>query len=180
MAARGKVKKLDEAGLWSYALRALGRRAHSAHELKQKLARRAESPAALNATLAKLGEYSLADDRKFSEAYATARLRNQGFGRRRVLRDLQSRRVAPEIAKHAVEGAFSGTDEEQLIQQFLERKYRGKDLAKFLAEEKNLASAYRRLQAAGFGSSASIAALKRHAQREESWEEPEEDTYIDR
>jgi regulatory protein len=175
MASRSKLKKLDEAGLWSYALKALGRRAHSVYELKQKLAERAESPADVNATLAKLREYGLADDRKFSETFASARLQNQGFGRFRVLRDLQARRVSGEVARHAVEGVFSGTDEPQLAQQFLERKYRGKDLTKLLSEDKNLASVYRRLRAAGFSGKSSIAALKYYARRAELSEEPEEE-----
>ncbi len=144
-------------------MRALGQRAHSATELRQKLSRRAESPADVNAAMAKLREYGFADDQKFSEAFAASRLQNQGFGRFRVLRDLQSKRVAPAVAEDAVEKTFAGTDEPDLIQRFLERKYRGKDLAEFFKEEKNLASAYRRLRTAGFSSSGSLSVLKRYA-----------------
>jgi regulatory protein len=50
-----------------------------------------------------------------------------------------------------------------LIEDFLKRKYRGKQLGAFLAEEKNLAGAYRRLRYAGFSSGASIRVLKRFA-----------------
>jgi len=173
MAARAKPKKLDEDGLWSYALRALGQRAHSANELKQKLAQRAQSPGVLSATLAKLREYGFTDDAKFSEAFAARRLQNEGFGRYRVLRDLRSRRVAPALAEQAVEKAFSGTDEQDLIQQFLTRKYRGKDLTSFLSEEKNLASAYRRLRTAGFSSGRVLSVLKRYTRKAEDWSELE-------
>jgi regulatory protein len=174
MAARAQSKKLDENGLWSYALRALGQRAHSTGDLKRKLAPRAESPVVLAATLAKLREYGFTDDSKFSEAFATARLQNQGFGRARVLRDLRSRRVAPSIAEQAVQKAFHGTDEKQLIHQFLARKYRGKKLSDFLREEKNLAAAYRRLRTAGFSSSSVLTVLRQYSTKADDWEDAEE------
>lgn len=174
MAARGKAKKLDEHGLWEYALRALGRRAHSAGELKQKLAMRAESTSALNATLAKLREYGFTDDGKFSETFAAARLENKGFGRGRVLRELRLRRVAPGLAEQAVEKVFRGTNEQQLVRQFLERKFRGKDLNDFLAQEKNFAAAYRRLRMAGFSSSHVLAVLRQYSSKADDWEEAEE------
>lgn len=175
MAARGGLKKLDAEALWSYALRALQRKPHSRQELKQKLSQRAQSIADLNSALVKLREYGFIDDRKFSEAFAEARLRNQGFGRMRVARELRAKRVAPEVAAEAVDRAFSGTDEKQLVEQFLARKYRGKNLASFLAEEKNVASVYRRLRLAGFGSSALLAVLRRYSKRTDEWSEAEQE-----
>ncbi len=175
MARSGRPKKLDAQQLWDYALRVLGQRAQSAAEVRQKLLRRAASPADVSAAMLKLQEYGLSDDAKFSEAFAVSRVRNRGFGRYRVLRDLQAKRVSSKIAQTAVEEAFAGTDEAQLIEAFLQRKYRGKDLALFLKQEKNLATVYRRLRTAGFTSSGSIAVLKRHASGVEDFEEaPEE------
>ncbi|MBV9760417.1 MAG: RecX family transcriptional regulator [Acidobacteriaceae bacterium] len=170
MALRAQPRKLDEDGLWSYALRALGQRAHSAYELKQKLAARAQSPIVLNATLAKLREYGFTDDRKFSETLASARLRNQGFGRSRVLRELRAKRVSSSIAERAVETAFAGADEQDLIHQFLARKYRGKNLKQYLAEDKNLAGAYRRLRAAGFNGARVLAVLKQYTAKADDWD----------
>jgi regulatory protein len=164
--------KLDEKSLWEYALRALSQRAHSAGEIEQKLLKRSQSAQDSNAVLAKLREYGLVDDRRFSEAFASARLQNNGFGRFRVLNDLRRKRVAPAIAETAVNQAFTGTDEQQLVEQYLKRKYRNVDLRQFLKEEKNLASAYRRLRMAGFSSGSSMAVLKRYSQRVEDWSEP--------
>jgi regulatory protein len=175
MAAHSRPKKLDAEGLWSYALHTLARKSHSVQELKRKLSGRAHSAADLNATLAKLREYGFADDRKFSEAFAVSRMQNQGFGRLRVLRDLRSKRVASTIAGQAVDRVFSGTDEQQLIQRFLERKYRGKNLSDFLAQEKNLVSAYRRLRTAGFRGDTSLAVLRRYTTRVEEWSDVEEE-----
>ena len=174
MALRGRPKKLDFDALWSYALGVLGRRAHSAGELKQKLTRRAESYPDVDAILAKLRVYGFTDDRKFSESLAAARLQNQGFGRARVLRELNARRVTPSIAQRAVEDAFAGTDELGLVQQFLNRKYRGRNLAEFLSEEKNMANVYRRLRTAGFSSRAVLTVLKRHNHHAADFDEPEE------
>ena len=101
-----KTPKLDESALWDYALRALSQRAHSANDLKQKLARRSESPEGVTAVMAKLHEYGMADDKKFSETFASSRLQNQGFGRSRVLQDLRTRRVSGGVAEKAVEQDF--------------------------------------------------------------------------
>lgn len=174
MATDRRSKKLDSEALWNYALRALGQRAHSTAELKQKLLRRANSPHDVSALMTRLHEYGLADDKKFSESFASSRLANDGFGRFRVLRDLRAKKVPPSIAERAVSDAFAGTDEQQLAETFLLRKYRGKDLAAFLSEEKNLASAYRRLRAAGFRSNVALSVLKRYSRRAEDWSDLEE------
>jgi regulatory protein len=162
MANRG-VKRLNTEELWEYALRVLAIRPHSEAELRQKLSRRAAAPENVTATLARLREYGFADDRKFSELFAASRLQNQGFGRFRVLRDLRNKRVSSAVAEQAVSEAFAGTDEAELANNFLQRKYRGKNLSEFLSEEKNLAAAYRRLRTAGFRSGVALSVLKRHA-----------------
>ncbi len=174
MAPVRRPKKLDPDALWNYALRVLGDRAHAAAELRRKLLQRAQSPSDVSAVMAKLHDYGLTDDKKFSESFASSRLANQGLGRFRVLRDLRSKQVASHVAEEAVAAVFAETDEQQLAEKFLVRKYRGKDLPAFLAEEKNLAAAYRRLRTAGFSSNATLSVLKRFSRRAEEWEEPDE------
>jgi regulatory protein len=162
---------LDPDGLWDYALKTLARRAHSAGELRAKLARRAQEPQDVAAVLGKLREYGLADDAKFSETYAVSRMQNEGFGRLRVLRELRAKRVAGPVAARAVEKTFAETNESELIEQFLSRKYRKVDLRQYLSEEKNLANAYRRLVAAGFSGRGALSVLKRFSRLEQDWEE---------
>lgn len=169
---RTRPTKLGEEALWDHALKILSRRAQSANELKAKLSQRADSPASVTAVMQKLREYGYTDDQKFSEAFATSRLQNEGFGKFRVLRDLQSKRVSSGVAQQAVAKIFEDSDEKELIDTYLARKYRSVVLYDFLQLEKNVASAYRRLRTAGFSSSASLAALKRHGQRSVDWEEP--------
>ena len=82
-----------------------------------------------------------------------------------------ARRVAPAVAKQAAEAAFEGADEVAMIEAFLKRKYRGKDLGALLKEEKHLASAYRKLRTAGFSTGNSIKVLKLHAAQAELLED---------
>jgi regulatory protein len=175
MATRGKPRKLDAEGLWQYALRTLGMRAHSVNELRQKLARRADSPAAVTETMDKLSGYGLTDDAKFSEALAATRLQNKGFGRFRVLNELRAKRVASTVAESAIDAAYAGTDEGELIKKFLDRKYRGKDLATLLKEPKNIGSVYRRLRLAGFTSDGSLLVLKTYSTQIDELSPPPED-----
>src|ERR1700693_5145772 len=162
-----KPKLFQETELLNYAVRVLGGRAHSSGELREKLRRRAERAEDVDAVLAKLKELNYLDDQRFAENYAAARLQNQGLGKMRVLRDLRQRRVAPKLAEQVTEQTYQKTNETDLIEEFLRRKYRGKELGVFLSEEKNLAGAFRRLRYAGFSAGQSIRVLKRFANQPE-------------
>ncbi len=162
MPFRKSPVKLAGQALWDYALRLLALRPHSQGELRQKVARRAATPADTAEVLERLREYGMADDDKFSEMFATARLQNQGFGKMRVLRDLRTKRVSAKVAEEAIGKVFASTDELALVGDFLNRKYRGKDLSAFLQEDKNLMSAYRRLRLAGFASGSCMTVLRRY------------------
>jgi regulatory protein len=167
-------KRLTPEALWEYALHVLGNRAHSSAELRKKLQRRAQSSLDVSSVMSKLREYGLADDKKFSESYASAKLANSGMGRFRVLKELRAKQVSPNIAQQAVASVFAGTNEEKLAESFLLRKYRGKDMVAFLANEKNLAGAYRRLRTGGFSSGATLSVLKRYSRRAEDFDEADE------
>src|ERR1700687_4083893 len=132
-----KPKLFQNAELLDYAVRALGGRAHSTGELREKLRRRAERPEDVDAVLVKLKELGYLDDRRCAENYAAARLENQGLGKMRVLRDLRQRRLAPQLAEQVAEKTYQETNEAELIGEFLKRRYRGKKLGEFLGEEKN-------------------------------------------
>jgi len=170
-----KAKKLNSAELWEYALRILHVRAYSARELERKLRLRSESPAATADVMTKLREYSLLDDKRFAEVYAQSRLESQGLGANRVLRDLRARSVPADVANVAVGDVYAETNEQELIQKYLERKFRGKNLPEYLSEEKHLASAFRRLRTAGFSSGASIKALRRFADKASELDDMDED-----
>ncbi len=172
-----KPKQLDREGLLEYALRTLTARALSSGEMRQRLLRRTQTAADVDATLDRLKEYGYLNDQKFADSFAAGRRENQGFGKQRVLRDLRQRRVAPALAEKAVAGAFSGTEEEALILEYLKRKFRKLDLAVYLAEPAKLNSVFRKLRYAGFSAGTSIRVLRRYTelanQLEDSGQEPE-------
>jgi regulatory protein len=161
---------LDRDKLLNVALRALAARAHSAGELREKLRRRTRNEADVEAVLAKIKEAGYLNDRRFAESFAAARLEDQGLGKMRVLRDLRQKRVAPELAAQVTEKTYAETNEADLIEEFLRRKYRGKKLGEFLSEPKNLAAAFRRLRYAGFSAGQSIRVLKRFSNQAEELE----------
>lgn len=160
-----KARKLAAEELFHYALSLLGGRALSAGEVRSRLNRRAADPADIEPALARLREYGFVDDEKFAEGYATARRDSGIAGKARVLRDLRQRSVSSGVAEKAVTEVFSDVDEVAAVEQWLKRKYRSVVLSEYLRDEKHLASAYRRLRYAGFGSSAAIGVLKRYASK---------------
>lgn len=168
-------KLLNRDALMEYAARALAARAQSASELRTRLRKKAAVKEDVDEVLAYLKESGYADDKRFAGAFAEWRRENQGMGRARVVRDLMARKVAPQVAQAAVEAAYKGSDEVELIANFLARKYRGKDLKALLADPKQLASAYRKLRTAGFGGATSIRVLKRYANAADEIEEAPED-----
>ncbi len=120
--AKRQPQPLDREKLLNVALRALGGRAHSSGELRDKLRRRAQNNEDVDAVLAKLKEAGYLNDQRFAENYACARLQNQGLGKMRVLRDLRQRRVAPKLAEQVTDKTYEQTDEANLIEEFLRRK----------------------------------------------------------
>lgn len=165
-----KPAKLDLDGLINYAGRSLAQRAQSMGELRTRLKQRAARPEDVAEAIARLKDAGFLNDKKFADSFANWRRDNQGLGQARVMRDLLTRRVAPAVAKQAIQVAYAGVDEIGLIESFLARKYRGKDLGQFLIEEKNLAAAYRKLRTAGFSPGNSIRVLKKYAAETERLE----------
>ena len=168
-------RPLDLEGLLNYAARALSSRAQSSGELREKLRRRALKREDVDEVMRRLKDSGYLNDKRFAESFANWRKENDGLGKTRVMRDLMSRRVAPAVAKQAAETAYKQVDEIAMIEKFLERKYRGKNLGSLLTEEKHLASAYRKLRTAGFSTGNSIRILKRYAAEAERLEEIEPD-----
>jgi regulatory protein len=158
-----KDTRLNAEALWAYALKSLGGRAHSTGELREKLRRRAERVADVDDVLSRLKEHGYLDDRRFAEGFAAARLSNDRFGRTRVMQDLRQRRVAPSLAESTVQKLYEDVNEEALIEEFVRRKYRLASRENLFQEDKDLASAYRRLVRAGFRTGDILRVLKRFA-----------------
>jgi len=162
---------LDIDGLLSYSARILSVWSLTVSELRQKLTKRAAQPASVDEVIRRLQENNYLNDQAFAESFANWRRENEGHGKARVVRDLMARRVSSEVAAKAAQAAYAGADEETMIEQYLQRKYRGHNLAELLCDEKRLASAFRRLRTAGFSAGGSIKVLKRYAAQAEQLED---------
>ncbi len=160
---RKQPRKLDASELKQYALRLLAGRSLSIGELRAKLALRALEAASIEPLLADLGEWNLVDDTRFAQHYTRLRIEGDGHGRGRVLRDLRLRKVDAPLAEQTVAAAFEHVDEVEQIERFLARRLRTVDLPVYLREEKHLASVYRKLRHAGFGSANVIRVLRRYS-----------------
>ena len=90
---------LNEAGLYDYAVKALGRQMRSEAELRRLMQSRVEpgehGEAAIAAVVARLKEQRYLDDQSFAETYARLRQQNQKLGVRRVRQDCNKRASAP-------------------------------------------------------------------------------------
>jgi len=140
---------LNEAGLFDYAVKALGRHMRSEAELRRLMKTRVEpdarGEAAIAAVVAQLKEMRYLDDQSFAETYARLRQENEKLGARRVRNDLRQKGIRADVVEQAVEARYGEANEEALARQHLERKRIKKP-----ANEKETARVMRRLVAAGF------------------------------
>jgi regulatory protein len=161
-----KKEPLNEAGLYDYAVKALGRRMRTEAELRRLMGTRADpgerGEAAVRAVLARLKEHGYLNDRSFAETYARLRQENEKLGARRVRQDLQQKGVRVEVIEEAVSARYGETNEEALAREHLERKRIRKP-----ENERETARVVRRLVAAGFKTGTIYGILRR-------WNVPEE------
>jgi regulatory protein len=162
-----KPRLLDREALLQYALKSLAGRAQSAGELRERLRRRAANQNDVAPILEQLNDHGYLNDRRFAEGFAAARLHNEKFGRTRVIQDLRQRRIAPVVAEGTVRQVYEGVDESALIEDWIRRKYRFATREDLFQDEKDLASAYRRLLRAGFRTGEILTVLKRFAKNPE-------------
>jgi regulatory protein len=156
-----RPKQLTADELFACAVKKLAKRSASVGELRRSLLMRAIDRNDVEAVVNRLKEYGYLNDARFAESFASARLENEGLGQSRVLRDLRQHQVAPDLAQRTVSRIYAEKDELALIERYVRRKYRSADREGLFANEKEMASAYRRLIRAGFTPGNSIRVLKR-------------------
>ena len=143
-----KPRQLEtESELYDVAVRALMRRAHSVHEMKQKLERRSDNKLLVQLVMARLKENGQIDDAKYAKQFARQRTETRKQGKFRVARDLRSRGIPDCHIASALEEVAQTSDEAVMVRQRIERKLRA-----FRGEidEKKMASIYGSLLRAGF------------------------------
>lgn len=164
-------RKLDAEELRVYAMKLLSSRALSVGEFKAKLRLRAADLASIDEIVLQLKEYGALNDQRYAGHFAERRAVSGAVGRQRVLSDLMRKKVAPKLAEKAVTEAYAGTDEVEMVEQWLARKYRNQDLGALLQDQAKLASVFRRLRQAGFATGPSVRVLKRFAAEAEQLED---------
>ena len=96
--AKGK-DPLNEAGLYDYAVKALGRQMRAEAELRRLMAARAEpgasGEAVVRTVIARLKDHGYLNDKSFAETYARLRQENEKLGARRVRNDLRQKKPSP-------------------------------------------------------------------------------------
>jgi regulatory protein len=157
---------LDEAGLYAYAVKALGRQMRTETELRRLMRARVEpgerGDEIVAATAARLKEYGFLNDVAFAETYARLRQQNEKLGVRRVRQDLKAKGVATPLVEQTLADRYAGTSEEALAREHLERKRIRKP-----ENEKETARIMRRLVAAGFSAGVIYKILRQ-------WDVPDE------
>jgi regulatory protein len=125
------------------------RRAHSIHEMRDYLARRAEDKELISPVIARLRELKYLDDARYAIDYARQHARTRRQGRFRIARELRGRGVPDRHIESALEAVFAETDEATLVRARLKRR-----LANLRGplDQRKIASLYRSLLGAGFAS----------------------------
>lgn len=136
-----------EQELYASALRALMRRAHSIHEMKEYLDRRSEDKEAIAPVIARLREQNYLDDAKYALDYARQHAQTRRQGRFRIARELRARGVPDRHIDTALDAAFAETDEAALARKRIERML---GRVRSPVDQRKLASVYRSLLRAGF------------------------------
>jgi regulatory protein len=157
---------LNEAGLYDYAIKALGRHMRTEADLRRLMKTRVEpgdhGDSVIAAVVTRLKEHGYLDDAVFAETYARLRQQNEKLGIRRVRQDLQQKGVAKDLIAETLESRYANTSEEALAREHLERKRIRKP-----TNEKETARVMRRLVTAGFSTGVIYKILRQ-------WDVPEE------
>lgn len=130
--------------------------------MHQRVEPRDAGEATVAAVVARLKEHGYLDDAAFAETFTRLRHENEKLGARSVRQKLQQKGVAARIVDEAIDARYSGTDEETLARQHLERKRIARP-----TNEKESARVMRRLVAAGFSTGTIYKILRQ-------WDVPDE------
>ncbi|WP_374206001.1 regulatory protein RecX [Gordonia zhenghanii] len=88
---------------WDAALRLLGARARSRHEMHDRLVARGFSDDEVASTLARLDEWKLIDDAAFAHEWVRSRHAHSARGRHALRRELRTKGVADDIVVDALD-----------------------------------------------------------------------------
>jgi regulatory protein len=108
------------------ALRWLAARELSEGQVRERLDRRGYSSLAIEPAIQRLLEGRTLDDRRTAIAAARTEAKVRRRGPRRILGRLIALRIDRDLAKEVIRDLFGETDEQELLEQTLEKRLRGR------------------------------------------------------
>lgn len=100
----------------------ISRREHSSKELYEKLLKNYEPEFAAEA-VARLQEIGMLNDERFAEMYANELFEKKGYGKKRILFELNTKGIDRSLAENTVEELFCEEDNIQRIVDIIRKKY---------------------------------------------------------
>jgi regulatory protein len=128
-------------------LRMLARRELSESQIRQRLARRGYDEEAIDSATARLKAERALDDERVAGAIARFETGVKRRGRLRVRRTIEQAGIAGATARRAVDDVVAGIDPDELIEEALVRRLRGRN---HIEDEREAGRLYRHLIAQGF------------------------------
>jgi regulatory protein len=120
------------------AVKLLTAKSRSIAELRERLAERCSSEAIVETVIERLREYGYLDDERYALGYASAKVRQQPVGRRRLQQSLVMKKVDRVVADQVLDQVFSETPEADLIDRAIEKRVRLRGRPQTRAEAKSL------------------------------------------
>jgi regulatory protein len=139
-----------EAELYTAAIGALARRAHSVYEMRQYLERRSDDREMAASVLSRLRAEGLVDDARYARQFARDRSSNRRQGSFRIARELRARGVADTHVRAALDELASQADESAMIRRRIEVWLRRHAADPSSLDRAQTASLYQNLLRAGF------------------------------
>jgi regulatory protein len=140
-------KLVTDEELYTAALRALMRRAHSVHEMRVFLERRSENEETARKVLDRLKQEKLLDDARYARQFARVRTETRRQGAFRIAQDLRARGIPQQHIDAALEERGGGINEAEILRARIARRLKS---LRGPLDERRLASLYRSLLRAGF------------------------------
>lgn len=120
------------------AVKLLAAKPRSIAELRERLAERCSSKTVVETVIARLREYGYLDDERYALSYASAKVRQQPIGRRRLELSLRRKKVDRAVSDEALNQVFAETPEAELLDRAIEKRIRLRGRPKTRAEAKSL------------------------------------------
>jgi regulatory protein len=139
-------------------LKMLGRRELSEAQVRQRLTRKGHEPEAVDAAIDRLRGERAIDDARVAEAIAHTETTVHHHGKLRVRRQIEQAGIAPGTARRAIDSAFEGIDDEEMLEAALAKRLRGRVR---MADDSEFRRLFRYLVGQGFEPDRVMTALRK-------------------